>query len=109
VRSGHYRPLFRKFFWFGLIPCHGGARLLRRRAGGGTLCDDQPARAAYYFAHFLIILPIVSSIRKAAPLPNSITEAVLGETARNCGCLTGKDSIMVRLSLSRRLFFSGCC
>ena len=21
VRSGHYRPLFRKFFWFGLIPC----------------------------------------------------------------------------------------
>ena len=20
VRSGHYRPLFRKFFWFGLIP-----------------------------------------------------------------------------------------
>ena len=35
--------------------------------------------AAYYFAHFLIILPIVSRIEKTAPLPNSITEAVTGK------------------------------
>ncbi len=34
--------------------------------------------AAYYFAHFLIILPIVSKIERPKPLPNSITEAVLG-------------------------------
>jgi hypothetical protein len=56
----------------------------------------EPDRAAYYFAHFLIILPIVSRIEKPLPLPNSITEAVTGKAASN-GCLTGKDSIMVRL------------
>jgi ubiquinol-cytochrome c reductase cytochrome b subunit len=81
VRSGHYRPLFRKFFFFGLIPCVailgwcGGAHatplyiLLSQLAG------------AYYFAHFLIILPIVSRIEKTDPLPNSITESVLGAPA----------------------------
>ena len=35
--------------------------------------------ALYYFAHFLIILPIVSAIEKPLPLPYSITEAVLGK------------------------------
>ncbi len=33
--------------------------------------------SVYYFAHFLILLPIVSWIEKPLPLPNSITEAVL--------------------------------
>ena len=35
--------------------------------------------SAYYFAHFLIILPIVSRIERPLPLPNSITEAVLAK------------------------------
>jgi ubiquinol-cytochrome c reductase cytochrome b subunit len=33
----------------------------------------------YYFAHFLIILPIVSATERPQPLPFSITEAVLGK------------------------------
>jgi ubiquinol-cytochrome c reductase cytochrome b subunit len=33
---------------------------------------------AYYFLHFLVILPIVSWIERPEPLPFSITEAVLG-------------------------------
>jgi ubiquinol-cytochrome c reductase cytochrome b subunit len=33
--------------------------------------------AAYYFAHFLIILPLISRAERPRPLPNSITEAVL--------------------------------
>ena len=33
----------------------------------------------YYFLHFLVILPIVSSIERPEPLPFSITEAVLGK------------------------------
>ncbi len=81
VRSGHYRPLFRKFFWFGLIPCIavlgycGGAH-----ATAGFVLLSQIA-GAYYFAHFLIILPIISRIEKTEPLPNSITESVLGAPA----------------------------
>ena len=34
---------------------------------------------AYYFLHFLVILPIVSSIERPEPMPYSITEAVLGK------------------------------
>jgi ubiquinol-cytochrome c reductase cytochrome b subunit len=37
--------------------------------------------AIYYFAHFLVILPIVSRIERPLPLPNSITEAVLAKHA----------------------------
>jgi ubiquinol-cytochrome c reductase cytochrome b subunit len=33
---------------------------------------------AYYFAHFLIILPIISRIEQPKPLPRSITDSVLG-------------------------------
>ena len=33
----------------------------------------------YYFLHFLVILPVVSSIETPQPLPFSITEAVLGK------------------------------
>jgi ubiquinol-cytochrome c reductase cytochrome b subunit len=79
VRSGHYRPLFRKFFWYGLIPC-----LLVLTYCGGKPPYTQwvvlsQLAAAYYFAHFLIILPIVSRIERPLPLPNSITEAVTGK------------------------------
>ena len=34
---------------------------------------------AYYFLHFLVILPLLSSIEKTEPLPYSITDAVLGK------------------------------
>ncbi len=79
VRSGHYRPLFRKFFWFGLIPCVAVLGYC-----GGAPAEEpyvmlSQIASLYYFAHFLIILPIISSIERPAPLPYSITEAVLGK------------------------------
>jgi ubiquinol-cytochrome c reductase cytochrome b subunit len=78
VRSGHYRPLFRKFFWFGLIPC-----IVILGYCGGAHAEEpyimlSQLASAYYFAHFLIILPIISRIERPLPLPNSITESVLG-------------------------------
>jgi len=83
VRSGHYRPLFRKFFWFGLIPtivilgyCGGS------HATDGIVLVSQIA-SAYYFAHFLIILPIIARVETTKPLPTSITEAVLGKAPAN--------------------------
>lgn len=80
VKSGNYRPLFRKFFWVLLVViailgyCGGS------HASAGIVLVSQIA-SAYYFAHFLIILPIVSRIEKTLPLPNSITESVLGAAA----------------------------
>jgi ubiquinol-cytochrome c reductase cytochrome b subunit len=79
VRSGHYRPLFRKFFWFGLIP----AMLVLFWCGGAPAEEPyvmlSQIATAYYFLHFLVVLPIVSMVEKPEPLPYSITEAVLGE------------------------------
>jgi ubiquinol-cytochrome c reductase cytochrome b subunit len=79
VRSGHYRPLFRKFFWFGLIP----AMAVLFYCGGAPAEEPyvmlSQLASLYYFAHFLIILPIVSSIDRPEPLPFSITESVLGQ------------------------------
>ena len=78
VRSGHYRPLFRKFFWFGLIP----AMAVLFYCGGAPAEEPfvmmSQIATAYYFLHFLVILPIVASVERPEPLPYSITEAVLG-------------------------------
>ncbi|MCK9541791.1 MAG: cytochrome b N-terminal domain-containing protein [Novosphingobium sp.] len=83
VRSGHYRPLYRKFFWFGLIP----AMLVLFWCGGAPAEEPyvmlSQLAALYYFAHFLLIIPIVSSIERPDPLPFSITEAVLGQDEKS--------------------------
>ncbi len=76
VRSGNYRPAFKKFFWL-LV-----ADVLVLGYCGGSPAEEpyvmiSQLAAAYYFAHFLIILPIVSRMERPLPLPNSITEAVL--------------------------------
>ena len=77
VRSGHYRPLFKKFFWVLVLDV-----LVLGYCGGSPAEEPfvmiSQIAAFYYFAHFLIILPIVSSIERPDPLPFSITEAVLG-------------------------------
>ncbi len=77
VRSGNYRPLFRKFFWvlvadMALLFYLGGAP-----AEEPYVMISQIA-TAYYFLHFLVILPLLSSFERPDPLPFSITEAVLG-------------------------------
>ena len=77
VRSGSYRPTFKKFYRYGFIPC---VFIL-------GFCGGKPAEepyvmlsqlaTIYYFAHFLLILPIISATEKTLPLPNSISESVL--------------------------------
>jgi ubiquinol-cytochrome c reductase cytochrome b subunit len=77
VRSGHYRPLFKKFFWFGLIPCVFVLGFCGGRPAEEPYVMISQLATAYYFAHFLIILPLVSMIERPLPLPSSITESVL--------------------------------
>jgi ubiquinol-cytochrome c reductase cytochrome b subunit len=96
VRSGHYRPLFRKFFWFGLIPTMAALFYL-----GGAHAEEpyimlSQIFTAYYFMHFLVILPIISQIEVPKPLPFSITEGVLGKdtaaAAPRTGSVDGGDT-----------------
>ena len=82
VRSGHYRPVFRKFYWFGLIPC-----VLTLGYCGGAPAEPRyvivsQLAAIYYFAHFLIILPLIARFEKPLQPPTSITAAVLAGSAR---------------------------
>jgi ubiquinol-cytochrome c reductase cytochrome b subunit len=78
VRSSNYRPLYRKFFIVLLV-----AMAVLFYCGGSPAEEPyvmlSQIAALYYFAHFLIILPIISSIERPDPLPYSITEAVLGK------------------------------
>jgi ubiquinol-cytochrome c reductase cytochrome b subunit len=76
VRSGTYRPVFKRFFWLLVIDV-----LVLGWVGGSpvkplTVAVGQIA-AAYYFLHFLVILPLVSRFETTLPLPASITESVL--------------------------------
>jgi ubiquinol-cytochrome c reductase cytochrome b subunit len=76
VRSGSYRPTFRMFFWILVIDV-----LILGWVGG--LPAEEPyvmisqLATMYYFAHFLIILPIVSATERTLPLPSSIADSVL--------------------------------
>jgi len=78
VRSNKYRPLNRALFWVFVLVCLGLG------VAGGKPAEEPWVRisqllTAYYFAHFLIILPLVSRFEKTLPLPNSISEAVLAK------------------------------
>jgi ubiquinol-cytochrome c reductase cytochrome b subunit len=78
VRSARYRPTYRLFFWVWIVDI-----LVLGWCGGSPATPEYiilgQFAAAYYFAHFLIILPIISRSERPRPLPNSITEAVLAK------------------------------
>ena len=76
VRSATFRPIYRKFFWvlvvivillgyLGAKPPEGIYLILARIA------------TAYYFIHFLILLPLLGRYEKTDPLPMSISDPVL--------------------------------
>lgn len=76
VRSGRFRPIFRQFFvllvidvlvlgWVGANPPEGMYLVIGRVA------------TAYYFLHFLVVLPLLGIFERPRPRPSSISEPVL--------------------------------
>ena len=76
VRSARYRPLFRQFYalfvvdclmlgYLGAMPAEGIYIVLARI---GTI---------YYFAHFLVVLPVLGIVEKPKAVPESISEPIL--------------------------------
>jgi ubiquinol-cytochrome c reductase cytochrome b subunit len=78
VRSANYRPLYRLFFWILMVDMAFLFYLGGAKAEEPFIMMSQLA-TAYYFLHFLVIIPIISQIEKPKPLPYSITESVLGK------------------------------
>jgi ubiquinol-cytochrome c reductase cytochrome b subunit len=93
VRSGNYRPVFKRFFWILVVDV-----LVLGWVGGQpvkplTVAVGQIA-AIYYFLHFLVILPLVSKFETPLPLPNSISESVLhGEMQESAPAGSGKPGV----------------
>ncbi len=79
VRSARYRPYFKQLFWVFVAVCIGLGWLGGKPAEGGYVIASR-LLTAYYFAHFLIILPLLGIFEKTKPLPNSISESVLPPT-----------------------------
>ena len=76
IRSANFRPKVRIAFWILVIDV-----LVLGWCGGSpatpAIVIASQLAAGYYFAHFLIILPLLSRFETPRPLPNSITEAVM--------------------------------
>src|SRR3984893_18142862 len=87
VRSARFRPVFKVFFWILVADC-----LLLVFAGGkppeGTWLILSRFGAAYYFLHFLVVLPLVGKLERPRTLPISISQPVLQTGA---GSVEAKD------------------
>jgi ubiquinol-cytochrome c reductase cytochrome b/c1 subunit len=77
VKSARYRPLFKQAFWVFAVVCVGLGYLGAMPAEGLYVTMAQ-VLTFYYFAHFLIILPLIGVFETPKPLPASISESVLG-------------------------------
>ena len=90
VRSMRFRPIARGFFILFIVFC-----FILGWCGAGTPDDIAipfgkdsgitflilgRVATIYYFAYFLIILPVLGLVEKPLKRPDSITKAVLGET-----------------------------
>jgi ubiquinol-cytochrome c reductase cytochrome b/c1 subunit len=76
VRSASYRPLYRQFFWVFVLVCIGLGWLGSRPAEGNYVLAAR-VLTAWYFIHFLVILPLLGLIERPRRVPGSISESVL--------------------------------
>ena len=75
VRSSQFRPLYKLFFWILVIDCIALGYLGAKPAEGIYVILSRLA-TAYYFFHFLIILPLLPRIESTRPLPVSISTPI---------------------------------
>jgi ubiquinol-cytochrome c reductase cytochrome b/c1 subunit len=78
VKSGAFRPLFRQFFWVFAAVCV-GLGYLGSLPAEGTYVIWARVLTAYYFLHFLVILPLLGLFETPKPLPASISEAIIAK------------------------------
>ncbi|MGV8831040.1 MAG: cytochrome b [Devosia sp.] len=79
VRSGNFRPVFKWFYWLFVV------NFIALTYLGAQPVDPVSTMlakicTAYYFIHFIVVLPVLSRIEKPRPLPTSISESVLAKS-----------------------------
>jgi ubiquinol-cytochrome c reductase cytochrome b subunit len=78
--------LFRIFFWLFFVNAIALGYLGGKPAEGIYVILSRVA-TAWYFLHFLAILPILSMFETTKPLPKSISEPVLKGNSKSAGPL----------------------
>ena len=76
VRSARYRPLFRQFYALFVVDCLMLGYLGAMPAEGIYIVLSRIG-TVYYFAHFLVVLPVLGIIEKPKAVPESISKPVL--------------------------------
>ncbi len=76
VRSAVFRPTFKLFFWLLVVDCIVLGVVGANPPEGAWILVGRLA-TAWYFIHFLLVLPLLGKIEKTRPLPASISEAVI--------------------------------
>ena len=77
VRSANYRPLYRQFFWAFVAVCFLLGWLGAKPPEGGYVIASRIA-TIWYFAHFLVVMPLLGLFETPTPMPGSILESVTG-------------------------------
>jgi ubiquinol-cytochrome c reductase cytochrome b subunit len=80
VRSARYRPVFKIFFWV-FVACGIGLGYLGAMPPEGGYVVAARLLTAYWFLHFLIILPALGLFETPLPLPASIADSILQDNA----------------------------
>jgi ubiquinol-cytochrome c reductase cytochrome b/c1 subunit len=88
VRSANYRPLYRQFFWVFVIVCVLLGWLGAKPPEGGYVIASRIC-TAWYFIHFLVVLPLLGLFETPKPLPSSIAETVLKGRKGSAGLPVG--------------------
>ncbi|MFA5950690.1 MAG: cytochrome b N-terminal domain-containing protein [Hyphomicrobium sp.] len=76
VRSTKYRPTYKWFFWLFAFSCV-ALGYLGAKPADGIYVFWARIFTAYYFAHFLIVMPIIGILETPNVLPKSISASVL--------------------------------
>jgi ubiquinol-cytochrome c reductase cytochrome b subunit len=95
VRSATFRPIYRWLFPLLIIDVVALGVVGAHRPEGWYIVVGQLA-TAYYFIHFLILVPFVGWFERPRPLPTSISAAVL--TKGGAASAAGMGAIKERAS-----------
>ena len=79
VRSARFRPYYKQFFWIFFVDC-----LVLGWVGanppGGVYVTIGQIGTVYYFAHFIVLMPLIGFLERPRPVPESITKAVAAKS-----------------------------
>ncbi|MCW8914894.1 MAG: cytochrome b N-terminal domain-containing protein [Magnetovibrio sp.] len=84
VRSATFRPIFKQMYWIFFLDCiflgYIGFNSPDEQLLGMKMLYWGRIATAYYFFHFLVLLPLIGKLETPKPLPSSIYE----EVAKKC-------------------------